>query len=61
MIMLFSSHLLSPHVVVDDVVFIPFVILALLSRSLTVVTQILGHKAGPSPPSPQRYVCVIFT
>ena len=36
--------------------FIPFVILALLSPSLPVPTQIRGHIAGPPPPSPLRYV-----
>ena len=35
---------------------IPFIILALLSPSLPVVTQIRGHIAGPPPPSPLRYV-----
>ena len=35
---------------------IPFIILALLSYSLPVVTQIRGHIAGPSPPSPLRTV-----
>ena len=35
--------------------FIPFIILALLSRSLPVVTQIRGHIPGPPPPSPLRY------
>ena len=38
------------------VFFIPFVILAPLSRSLSVVTQIRGHIAGPPPPSPLRHV-----
>ena len=33
---------------------IPFSILALLSRSLLVVTQIRGHLASPPPPSPLR-------
>ena len=36
--------------------FIPFIILALLSRSLPVVSQIRGHIAGPPPLSPLRYV-----
>ena len=34
---------------------IPFISLALLSRSLPAVTQIRGHIAGPRPPSPRRY------
>ena len=32
--------------------FHPFIIIALLSRSLPVVAQIRGHIAGPPPPSP---------
>ena len=36
--------------------FILFIFLALLSRSLPVVTQIRGHIAGPRLPSPLRYV-----
>ena len=36
--------------------FIPFIILALLSPSLPAVTQIRGHMAGPPSPSPLRYV-----
>ena len=36
--------------------FIPFIIPALPSRSLPVITQIRGHIAGPSPSSPLRYV-----
>ena len=36
--------------------FIPFVVLALLSRSLTVIIPIRGHIAGPPPASPLRYV-----
>ena len=36
--------------------FIPFIILALLSPSFPVVTQIRGHIAGPPPPSPLRYM-----
>ena len=36
--------------------FIPSIILAPLSRSLPVVTQIQGHIAGPPPPSPLRHV-----
>ena len=36
--------------------FITSIILALLSRSLPVVTQIRGDIAGPPPPSPLRYV-----
>ena len=35
---------------------IPFIILALLSRSLPVVFQIRDHIAGPSLSSPLRYV-----
>ena len=35
---------------------IPLIILAPLSRSLPVVTQIRGHIAGPPPPSPLRHV-----
>ena len=35
---------------------IPFIILALLSRSLPVVTQIRGRIVGPPPPSPLRFV-----
>ena len=34
----------------------PFIILALLSPSLLVVTQIRGLIAGPPPPSPLPYV-----
>ena len=34
--------------------FIPFAILALLSRSLPVVTLTRGHLAGPTPPFPLR-------
>ena len=39
----------------DFFFFIPFIMLALLSRSLPVVTQIRGHIAGPPPPSPLPY------
>ena len=35
--------------------FIPFIILALLSRSLPVVAPIRGHIVGPPLPSPPRY------
>ena len=35
---------------------IPFIILALISRSLPVATQIRGHIAGPNPPSPLWYM-----
>ena len=51
------------HVLIGDTfVFpsIPFVILAILSPSLAVVTQIRGHRAGSLPPSPLRYVPVFF-
>ena len=40
--------------------FIPFIIPAPLSRSLPVVTQIRGHKAGPPPPSPLLHVPSFF-
>ena len=36
--------------------FIPFIILAQLSPSLPVVTQMRGHTAGPPPSSPPRFV-----
>ena len=39
---------------------IPYFILALLSCPLLVKTQIRGHIAGPSSPSPLRYVPSIF-
>ena len=41
--------------------FIPFIILALLSPSLPVAAQIRGHIAGPTPPSPPRYVPSFFS
>ena len=45
----------------DFLFFIPFNILALLSPSLPVVTQIRGHIAArPPPPSPLRYVPSFF-
>ena len=41
-------------------VFIPFNILALLSRSLPVVAQIRGDIADPPPPSPHYGTCLHF-
>ena len=38
----------------------PFIVLASLSRFLPVITQIWGHIAGPSPPSPLRHVVKVL-
>ena len=40
--------------------FVPFIILALPSNSLLVVTQIQGHIAGPFPPLPTTVCAFVF-
>ena len=52
-----------PTPIMGHLHFIPYVILAILSRSPPVVTQIRGHIAGPPPSSPLptlRYVPSLF-
>ena len=59
---LYMRSIRTYSLVVENLLFffIPFITLALLSRSLPAVTQIRGHIAGLSPPPPQYGTCLHF-
>ena len=55
-----SNPKITQHSIYIYFFLIPFMILAQLSRSLPVVTQIRGHTASPPPPSPATVRAFIF-